>query len=215
MTRCTALHVAAESNQIGAIDALVEAGADLELGDDDGCTPLAVRCVCNKWEAMRGLRRHGAKVNGRHNKARTPLHPVRYGKCEGFEAAVDLLLRWGADEKALEKNGETPEDLFVERITKKAPTRNYEGRATGDKISLTRLLLSRAHADTTWCRRGWLVMLRLLPHEWRIPMRCESCKVTREKGTRCDGGDLIVGRVVGLLVGLEPKGAFRTGLSFL
>lgn len=83
------------------------------------------------------------------------LHHCTFLVCRtqerGAEAATDPLLRWGADETALDRDGKTPaEVLDVPR----------EGYPSQNEIDRVRLLLARAPADTARRRRGWLVMLR-------------------------------------------------------
>ena len=150
----TALHAAAQYDQADAIDALIEAGADIELKNGYGATPLSHAAESTKGTAMLAILKHGATVSARTNKGDTPLHLACFGKREGTEAVVDLLLRWGADETALNDTGQTPTDMLnVEHW-------GINHLLNHDEIKRTRLLLSRAPADRVWRRRGWLVMLR-------------------------------------------------------
>ncbi|CAM9517433.1 unnamed protein product [Ectocarpus fasciculatus] len=149
----TALHHAASSNQAGAIDALIEAGANIELKSTQGQTPLFNASEGDNRGAMLALLRHGADVRTCSHHGRTPLHQVCRRKRPGLELVVDLLLRWGADETALDDAGETPtaklDLLFSHGYT--CPLA---------EIERVRLLLARAPADRAWRRRCWLVMLR-------------------------------------------------------
>ena len=241
----TALHVAGEFDQAGVVQALVEAGANIELKNFRGVTPFFHAARHSSREAMLALRRHGASVNVRDNSGDTALHKACCQKCAGLEAAVDLLLRWGADEDALNNDDQTPSARLD------LPHGDTEKPASRDEIERTRVLLSRAPSDRAWRRRGWLIMLRSRAEKAReaiscdsrgyatdvrssadIPREGKSCKVARREGTE-SGGDHVVGKlasigvrvdggdggvlsgVVGLLVGLEVEGVFRTALSFL
>ena len=63
-TYYTALHVGASSNQAGAIDVLVEAGADIDdHGGEEWETPLHIAAKVGHSEAVGALLRHGADVD--------------------------------------------------------------------------------------------------------------------------------------------------------
>ncbi|CAM9963819.1 unnamed protein product, partial [Ectocarpus sp. 6 AP-2014] len=74
-TGYTALHYAAKHSQLGVIDALVEAGADLEAEGGLGVgTALHVAADVPDSEAtLLALLRHGAKVDPIRNGSETPL----------------------------------------------------------------------------------------------------------------------------------------------
>ena len=198
--------------------------------------------------AMHALLRHGATVTARDNLANTALHLACNEQVEELEVAVDLLLRWGADETALNDDGKTPAEMLD------SGGEATDNRASEDEIERTRMLLSRAPADRAWRRRGWLVMLRSRAVMAGAAMACDgrgdatigpgtpggprergSCKAARREAAGIGGGDHVVRRqestgigvdggdgdggvwsgVVGLLVGMEPEGVFRTVLGFL
>lgn len=52
---CTALHLAAENDQVGPIDALIEAGADTELKGVNGSTPLGTAAIFGHCQSMHAL----------------------------------------------------------------------------------------------------------------------------------------------------------------
>ncbi|CAM9196521.1 unnamed protein product [Ectocarpus sp. 8 AP-2014] len=52
---------------------------------------------------MHALSQHGAQVDVRDNEGYTPLHQACWERREGLEAAVDVLLRWGAELNDLEQ----------------------------------------------------------------------------------------------------------------
>lgn len=106
----SALHRAAHEDQAGAIDALIKAGANIEMGNRHGHTALAEATLSTKCEAMLALLQHGADMKAT-GLGPTALHLVCANSVGNTEAAVSLLLRWGADETALDGDGKTPADL--------------------------------------------------------------------------------------------------------
>ncbi|CAN0124752.1 unnamed protein product [Ectocarpus sp. 13 AM-2016] len=106
---CLTLHRTAKSNQVSAIDAVVEAWANTERKSIEGRTPLFYTTLFNKKsKAMPTLLRHGAIASTFDDLGLTPLNQVYFRKYPGLEWNMDLLLRWGAAETALDNNGETP-----------------------------------------------------------------------------------------------------------
>eukprot|EP00752_Nemacystus_decipiens_P008050 g7194.t1 len=150
----TALYKAAGDDQPDAVATLIEAGADVTLKTRDGGTPFAIAAFESRCKSTLVLLQHGAKIDVQDYDGDTPLHLACRGCKHGLEAAVDLLLRWGADETAVNNDDRSPAELLDSN-------RGWNDRsATQDEIERTRLLLSRAPADRAWRRRGWLVMLR-------------------------------------------------------
>ena len=156
---------------MGAIDALVEAGANIEAKTNLGRTPLFDGAYYCERDSMHALLRRGAAVNVSDSHGETPLHKACFGKCPGLEVAVDLLLRWGADERASDKRGRTPADLLDSAAVHGPQHQN----CLREEVERTRLLLARAPHDRAWRRRCWLVMLR-----WRA---------SREKARGPDNSD--------------------------
>ena len=242
---CSALHSASRSNDEGTIDALIAAGADVELEAHDGSTPLYHAAYFSQCKSMRALLRRGAVVGGHDKLGQTPLHWACRVKLRGMAAAVDLLLRWGADETALNTSGQTPAVLLD-----LDPLEN-ERRCCRQEVERARLLLTRAPADRAWRRRCWLVMLRSRAAKERTSS-CGGGGGGSDTRIVCDGEDVVckapkterpggvshgvrgqispsagghaVGRERGLgglshlveqLLGLELEGVFRTIVGFL
>lgn len=96
-TGYTALHYAAKHGQLGAIDALVEAGGDVNALDGvRNGTPLHAAIGFRDCEAtLLSLLRHGAREDSTRKDKKTPL-------CVAVavrnRVAVDTLLSAGADE---------------------------------------------------------------------------------------------------------------------
>ncbi|CAM9682229.1 unnamed protein product, partial [Hapterophycus canaliculatus] len=154
----TALHWTATDGVAGVVDALLEAGANLEAPSSavrlcggysfKGITPLHLAAFWRKFEAMASLLHKGANVNVKDHEGLTPLHVVCKSSVQVHSAEVaDFLLRRGADETVSDKDGQLALDI-VEKC------RDYP--ASG---RLKRLLV-KAPADRTWRRRGMLVMCR-------------------------------------------------------
>ena len=241
----SALRHAARKNHAGAIDALVEGGADVELQSNNGETALFDAAYFSNAESMLSLWRHGAGVMMRSKHEKMPLHRACYGKCPGLAVAVDLLLRWGADETALDRRGRTPADSLDQ-----LPSNNLR-RCSQEEVERARLLLARAPADRAWRRRSWLLMLRS-----RASSKARSeghadggtcgdppdinavsgvgeakCHPGGSRGVERDGGGRCCGAGGGgggagvaadggylsrlMLIGLEMDGVFRTVVGFL
>ncbi|CAN0414046.1 unnamed protein product, partial [Ectocarpus fasciculatus] len=97
-------HLATQKNNAAAIPALFEAGADIEGRCGTGHTPLEFAAMGSSCAAMLTLLQLRANVNSKNEDEETPL----YLACSfGHHDAADLLLRWGADETAVDAEGET------------------------------------------------------------------------------------------------------------
>jgi len=70
----TAMHFAARQGAVGAIRALVKAGAPLDAGDPDGITPLLLAIRNGHYTAAAALVDGGADVNAADRAGRTPLY---------------------------------------------------------------------------------------------------------------------------------------------
>ena len=152
-----ALHIVVDGCDLGPgpVDALIEAGANIELRNWDGLTPLGYATGCSSHEAMSALLERGANINVRDNEGNTLLHVAcreRFGG--GLDCAVDLLLQSGADETAVNDDGKTPLEVFD--LVPPEESAAYPP----EELQRVRLLLTRAPADRAWRRRWPLVMLR-------------------------------------------------------
>lgn len=232
---CTPLHTATLADQGDSVHVLIKAGADIDLKADGGWAALHAAARHHRCKAMLALLQNKAAVNIRiGSSGDTPLHRACCKQRRGLETAVDLLLRWGADETALNDRGRTPVQVL-------GSTRARNRHCSSNEVESARRLLVRAPLDRLWRRRGWLVMLRSRAKEM-TPTWDSSC-VTGGGGTgndshRCaavdqEGKDSKISKndaagsvrhdrggagsrgVVALLVCLEPEAVFRSVIGFL
>eukprot|EP00752_Nemacystus_decipiens_P008363 g7475.t1 len=153
-------HYAAVRNQADVVYALVEAGADVEAHVDEnggGGTPLHASAVMRCYDAAIALLECGAKVDSKNAFGYSPLHGVaRQGGKKGATRTADLLLRWGADETAVDRDGNRPIDVVGNGRTEEG-----NGRQQGDEVDRLRELLRNAPLDRAWRRRGYVVLCRV------------------------------------------------------
>ncbi|XP_069991099.1 ankyrin repeat and SOCS box protein 12 [Penaeus vannamei] len=88
------LRLAVSGGSVECAKVLIEAGADIELEDVKGQTPLFVATSTRKTELMKVLLESGANPEGsKKNRCSPLLVAVR----DGFSEGVKLLLKYGAD----------------------------------------------------------------------------------------------------------------------
>ncbi|EFA03060.1 ankyrin-1 [Tribolium castaneum] len=102
------LHAAARSNNPEMVKALHEAGALLNIRDDQGNTPLMVACSRKNLTVARYLLKNGANVNAVNNiNGMTALHicvqDIREKR--SLENLIDLLVSYDADMNATSYQG--------------------------------------------------------------------------------------------------------------
>ncbi|CAN0015467.1 unnamed protein product [Ectocarpus sp. 12 AP-2014] len=212
-----------------AVRVLLEAGADVNAEGEDCVTPLhvAVDRRIASTGTIHALLEGGANINVRDELEETPLHKAC--KCSSV-AGVELLLRWGADEKLTDHCGDTPADIVGESSSN--ATVDEEIEVDNQRI---RRMLARAPADRLWRRRGLLVLSRSCPTRVQIANRSSngssigsskgcSAKVSRATSKDSGGhneetGDQMVmvdwRDLVSRLIELEADGLFRLVVGFL
>jgi ankyrin repeat protein len=124
----TALHYACDarpdtgttwnpSKQKSVIELLLDAGSDIERKDKAGTAPLHRAVRARSPEAVRCLLERGARVDATHGRRRTtPLHIAAHstgasgtkGSHAERQEIVALLLRYGANPRARDANGNLP-----------------------------------------------------------------------------------------------------------
>lgn len=150
-------HCALRAHNATVVDALVEAGVDIEARDTGNCavaggaSPLSIACALANYEIALGLLRNGANIESRREDDATPLIAASWNRHS--TVMIDLLLKWGADETAVDKDGKTALDII---------------EAYGDREGLAIRLLRNAPKDRAWRSRGFLIMCRVFPERLRI-----------------------------------------------
>merc|ERR1719208_77238 len=109
----TALHLAADTQQLSAVQLLVTAGASCDVSDKDGDTPVHISVLNNDSSVLALLLQHQANTNLSNNFGKFPLHiAVEHNLLD----VVSLLLKAGADVDAQDNiTGKTPLHLAMER----------------------------------------------------------------------------------------------------
>ncbi|CAM9608017.1 unnamed protein product [Ectocarpus sp. 6 AP-2014] len=234
----TALHCAAQGSRPrlengDVIRVLLEAGADIHATTKECVlTPLhrGVYSRLSSLDTIHALLEGGADVNAQAENTWTPLHYACY---KSNAAAVDLLLRWGADDTIVDGEGETAADE-VGTWDPEVHSNEDDGSIDDDQLKAdgqrTRLILACAPVDRLWRRRGWLVLCRSYPTKVQIlkdssssSSGCSTAKAARvseEDSGECgeDDGDkarIELGRLVGHIVGLQADVVFRMVVGYI
>jgi ankyrin repeat protein len=104
----TAVHAACLLRDVGALTRLVAAGANLELADNNGDTPLHYSRDEPTEQSAVFLLAVGANVNAKNNSGRTACHQA----CALAHASLPALLALGADLDEPDNDGVTPRQLL-------------------------------------------------------------------------------------------------------
>lgn len=150
----TALHEACVSDNTGAVAALLEAGADWSLVNNNGETPLMTASVHGSFEAATLLLKK-SPIDGlsvRDKAGNTALHHACHGRW-GFMS--QLLLDAGSDASAQNEHGQWPADLWTNAS-------NYTAVMAVSKAA--RLEPARHRLIQMWVRRSQLVLWRCSAH---------------------------------------------------
>jgi ankyrin repeat protein len=108
----TDLITAAVYGHIDSIKKIIEEGADINMTDNDGDSPLHRACLSSREQAVSFLISHGATVNSRSNNGQSPLHYAAYA---GNNKIVKLLIEAGADINMMSIHGQTPLNRAVHK----------------------------------------------------------------------------------------------------
>lgn len=143
---------------VGAARLLIEPGATVDAQDNGGRMTLHL-CASRQqhgFEAITALLGCGANANARNPSGNVPLQLVAAHALfiEDAVKAFDLLLRWGADETAVNDEDRTPLEEAGDMFD------------IGDFGRLSDLA-TRALADRSWRRRAWFLLYRAYPRRMR------------------------------------------------
>ncbi len=108
----SALHIAAAWGKRECVLELLEAGADLNVKDPKGWTPVFWCAFSGRHKLLEVLIKRGADVNVRDDHGKTPLHIAAE---QGHLAAVATLVGSGAVVMAKEADGASPLHLAARR----------------------------------------------------------------------------------------------------
>ena len=107
----TALHMAVDLGSVSIIKLLLEAGANLTVGNEKtnhGEQAIHIAAVSGNTEIIQLLLNAGADIMARDDKGRTPLHHVAQ-KARGRNGdVIPFLIAAGAERDARDRKGKTP-----------------------------------------------------------------------------------------------------------
>ena len=102
MTNRGTLHVSAAGGHLDLVKLLLNAGAEIELKDEDSSTPLHIAAMFGRPEVARTLISAGADIHAQDFSGGTPLH------VSDTPEITELLINAGADVNARDREGVTP-----------------------------------------------------------------------------------------------------------
>ena len=99
------LHFCTITNNIVTLENLIRQGADLEVKESEGRTPLICAALFGTSESCRLLLSAGADIHASDNEKRTAFHQAIW---DWHKEVCEMLLEAGADIHALDSDDETP-----------------------------------------------------------------------------------------------------------
>lgn len=109
----TPLHVAADLDNSDAVSALIKNGADTEIVNNSGLTPLLQAVMNGSFWAMNTILKGGGNVNyAQEGSLRTALHFAAVA--DGYAGTVNDLVYYGAEVNRVDKDGNTPLHLAAQ-----------------------------------------------------------------------------------------------------
>ena len=129
---------------------LIDAGADVNLADKDGATPLLVAAAIDRQDIVRLLvLLGGAELNIQDAEGSTPLMKA-IGK--GDRKTVSFLLEKGADARLVDVNDISPLHIAAER----------------GKESIVKILIENSNIDIDWVAKNGRTALHLAAKNDRV-----------------------------------------------
>lgn len=206
----SALFSAAREGYDDIVCTLLRGGADKNITTVSNCTPLMTAVEFDNIPVTETLLEAGADLTIQDTThGYTALHfAALYARVDQMR----LLLRWGADERIVDQDGNTPGNLL-------------QKQELDDKkvFESARKLLNQApvdRADRIWRRRGWLVILRKRTDDARKAASTETRPKKQQQQPGVGGGtDGNEGQISDLVVVTatlwSAEGLFRNVVSFL
>lgn len=127
--------------------------SSIEAKDQEGSTALhlAAGHRLGSDGTLRALLIAGADIEAKTALGETSLHKA----CKALRvSAVQILLRWEADETAVDADGRTPAAMASQLLQSQFPG------VFRDMLDEILRMVANAKVDRAWRRRGWLLMLR-------------------------------------------------------
>jgi hypothetical protein len=142
---------------------LLEEGADPNIRDGDGNTPLHFAASKGCAEVARLLLEHGADPNAQDKSGETPLHVAA---SMGHVDVVRLLLERGADPSIRNREGKTPLDIARERGHREVVSLIEGWLGRGGKPSRPGAAPVRSASDAVCeaCCEAWRIISQVYGH---------------------------------------------------
>jgi ankyrin repeat protein len=137
------MHRAARASNVTAMTALANAGANVNLADKTGTTPLHLAARSDEPAVANLLLKHGAQVDVRDKFGCTPLHDATHARGENV---VAMLIAAGAKRDAANAYGVTPLQL-AERTHRPAIAGIMNGTQTPTVASTAELAAEKQGPD--------------------------------------------------------------------
>lgn len=146
----TSLHLAAFRGDTDLLSCLLQAGADVNLLDENGCSPLHIACTRTPQSLgdIRLLIKYGALVNCKNVLAQTPLHICLVQHLSenmsitAWEEVVNELVCSGCDLNLADSNGNSPLLLLAE-LAVAATHKDIRAQS----LAMLRKFLSKSNID--------------------------------------------------------------------
>jgi ankyrin repeat protein len=107
----TALHFAAVGRHLDMLQFLIETGADLNVRDAEGASPLDDAVWRGSLDAIAILLAHGARLN--ESETKTGATPINEAAYRGNTSVVQYLLQFHPDLRIPDKRGYSPLDNAI------------------------------------------------------------------------------------------------------
>ena len=106
------MHLAAVAGRADVVQALADAGANVNTADHDGDTPLHIAAMSSNMDVLGMLLSANANVNLANSRGSTPMH---FAAAAGHADVVQTLAHAGANVNAADQDGNTPLHIAATR----------------------------------------------------------------------------------------------------